>query len=77
MKLQSINVIARKPYIEEKLDNHKNSVIVSAGQIHNNFYVIVEQIRKKQNELSFKTMYFERGVLHEAKFAKLLKAKEH
>ncbi|OBV28391.1 hypothetical protein BKN38_04795 [Helicobacter sp. CLO-3] len=44
------------------IDNEKKPVIISGKQI-NGYYVIVEQIRKGQNELSFKTMYFENGKL--------------
>lgn len=43
-------------------DDLGQDVIVSGKQI-NGHYVIVESIHKKQNELSFKTMYFERGDL--------------
>lgn len=43
-------------------DDLGQDVIVSGKQI-NGHYVIVESIRKKQNELGFKTMYFERGDL--------------
>ena len=51
----------------------QESVSVSANQLDSEFYVIIEQIRKGQNELGFKTMYFERGILDDEKFNKLLK----
>lgn len=43
-------------------DDLGQDVIVSGKQI-NGHYVIVESIRRKQNELGFKSMYFERGSL--------------
>ncbi|BEG57497.1 hypothetical protein NHP21005_11850 [Helicobacter sp. NHP21005] len=43
--------------------NDTGEVVISGKQI-NGHYVVVEQIRKGQNELAFKTMYFERGDLH-------------
>ena len=46
---------------------------ISARQLDGEFYVVVEQIQKGQNELGFKTMYFERGILDDEKFNKLLK----
>ena len=46
---------------------------ISARQLDGEFYVVVEQIQKGQNELGFKTMYFERGILNDEKFNKLLK----
>ncbi len=44
-------------------DKGKRAVLVSAKQVDNEFYVVVEQIRMKLNELSFKTMYFDKGNL--------------
>lgn len=43
-------------------DDLGQDVVVSGKQI-NGYYVIVESIRKKHNELGFKTMYFEKGNL--------------
>ena len=43
-------------------DKLKQDVIISAKQI-NGYYVVVESIRKKGNELAFKTMYFQNGNL--------------
>lgn len=37
--------------------------MISVGQLDNGFLVVIEQIRKGQNELGFKSMYFERGSL--------------
>lgn len=39
-------------------DKSNNDVIVSRTKINDSFYIVVEQVRKKQNELSFKTMYW-------------------
>ncbi|WP_267891112.1 PBECR3 domain-containing polyvalent protein, partial [Helicobacter felis] len=60
--------IAKYPQYTDEADvkvlgkNHAGEVIISGKQI-NGHYVVVEQIRKGQNELAFKTMYFERGDL--------------
>lgn len=54
-------------------NKRQESVSVSASQLDSGFYVIVEQIRKGINELGFKTMYFERGILDDEKFNRLLK----
>ncbi|WP_459177800.1 PBECR3 domain-containing polyvalent protein, partial [Helicobacter bizzozeronii] len=60
--------IAKYPQYTDQADfqvlgsNHAGEVIISGKQI-NGHYVVVEQIRKGQNELAFKTMYFERGDL--------------
>ncbi|BCZ17536.1 hypothetical protein NHP190003_08180 [Helicobacter sp. NHP19-003] len=43
--------------------NDAGEVVISGKQI-NGHYVVVEQIRKGQNELAFKTMHFERGDLY-------------
>ena len=43
------------------LDKSNNQVLVSVKQIDNDFYVVIEQLRKKQNELSYKNMYFGKG----------------
>lgn len=43
-------------------DKLKQDVIISAKQI-NGHYAVVESIRKKGNELAFKTMYFQNGNL--------------
>ena len=45
-------------------DDLGQEVLVSAKQI-NGYYVIVESIRKKHNELAFKTMYFENGKIQD------------
>ena len=42
------------------IDNSKSLVLVSFKQI-NGFFVVVEQVKRKANELGFKTMYFEKG----------------
>ncbi|WP_459177947.1 PBECR3 domain-containing polyvalent protein, partial [Helicobacter bizzozeronii] len=60
--------IAKYPQYTDQADfqvlgsNHAGEVIISGKQIDGH-YVVVEQIRKGQNELAFKTMYFERGDL--------------
>ncbi|MCM1223285.1 MAG: hypothetical protein NC548_53415 [Lachnospiraceae bacterium] len=54
-------------------DKNKNNVLVSISQLESNYYVVVEQIRKGQNELSFKTMYFERGTINDERLKKLVK----
>ena len=41
-------------------DKSGQEVVVSGRQI-NGYYVIVEEIKKKRNELAFKTMFFEKG----------------
>ncbi|WP_368491993.1 hypothetical protein [Campylobacter showae] len=38
----------------------------------NGYYVIVEEIKKKRNELAFKSMYFENGRLENNEFFKNL-----
>ena len=43
-------------------DNKGKEILLSGKQI-NGYYVVVEEIRQKVNELSFKTMYFEKGDL--------------
>lgn len=37
--------------------------MISVGQLDNGFLVVIEQIRKGQNELGYKNMYFEKGYL--------------
>ncbi|WP_444979533.1 PBECR3 domain-containing polyvalent protein, partial [Helicobacter ailurogastricus] len=60
--------IAQYPQYSDEADikvlgrNDAGEVVISGKQI-NGHYVVVEQIRKGQNELAFKTMYFERGDL--------------
>ena len=44
-------------------DNIKQDVLISGKQLSEHYYVVVESIRKKANELAFKTMYFEKGSL--------------
>ena len=44
-------------------DNIKKDVLISGKQLSEHYYVVVESIRKKANELAFKTMYFEKGSL--------------
>lgn len=53
-------------------DKLGQEVLVSGKQI-NGFYVVVESIRKKHNELGFKTMYFENGDLFNHKDFKKFK----
>lgn len=54
-------------------DNLGQNVIVSGKQI-NGYYVVIESIRVKSNELSFKNMFFENGNIREHKdFKKLEK----
>ena len=50
-------------------DSLGQEVLISAKQI-NGYYVVVESIRKKHNELAFKTMYFENGKLENSKIFK-------
>lgn len=52
-------------------DNSEQEVVVSGKQI-NGYYVVVEEIKKKKNELAFKTMYFEKGRLKNNEFFKNL-----
>ncbi|WP_158655963.1 PBECR3 domain-containing polyvalent protein [Helicobacter sp. 'CLO3_human'] len=47
-------------------DKSGNEVLVSAKQLDNGYYVVIEQIRKGQNELSYKNMYFENGIVDES-----------
>ena len=48
-------------------DKQGNRVLVSAGKInekcYSGFYVVVEQIRKSQNELSYKNIYFKGNLM--------------
>lgn len=55
------------------VDSNNNSVLVSAEQIDKKYYVVAQQIRKKQNELSFKTMYFENGILDDKAKERIMK----
>lgn len=48
-------------------DKSGQEVVVSGKQI-NGYYVIVEEIKKKRNELAFKSMYFENGRLENNEF---------
>ena len=48
-------------------DKSGQEVVVSGRQI-NGYYVIVEEIKKKRNELAFKSMYFENGRLENNEF---------
>ncbi|WP_199764542.1 putative barnase/colicin E5 family endoribonuclease [Helicobacter bizzozeronii] len=74
--------IAKYPQYTDQADfqvlgsNHAGEVIISGKQI-NGYYVVVEQIRKGQNELAFKTMYFERGDLHRNPVFDSVMPKEH
>lgn len=52
-------------------DNSGQEVVVNGKQI-NGYYVVVEEIKKKKNELAFKTMYFEKGRLKNNEFFKNL-----
>ena len=52
-------------------DKSGQEVVVSGRQI-NGYYVIVEEIKKKRNELAFKSMYFENGRLENNEFFKNL-----
>ncbi|MDL0083076.1 PBECR2 nuclease fold domain-containing protein [Helicobacter sp. XJK30-2] len=55
------------------IGKRQETASISARQLDGEFYVVVEQIQKGRNELGFKTMYFERGILDDEKFNKLLK----
>ena len=52
-------------------DNSGQEVVVNGKQI-NGYYVVVEEIKKKKNELAFKTMYFGKGRLKNNEFFKNL-----
>ena len=51
-------------------DKQGNEILVSFKRLDNDFYVVVEQIRKSQNELSFKDLYFGTGEFDESKLGK-------
>ncbi|WP_267891205.1 PBECR3 domain-containing polyvalent protein, partial [Helicobacter bizzozeronii] len=74
--------IAKYPQYTDQADfqvlgkNHAGEVIISGKQIDGH-YVIVEQIRKGQNELAFKTMYFERGDLRNNPIFTLAMSERH
>ena len=53
-------------------DKQGNEVLVSFKRLDNDFYVVVEQIRRTQNELSYKDMYFGRGEFDESKLGKII-----
>ena len=55
------------------IGKRQETASISARQLDGEFYVVVEQIQKGRNELGFKTMYFERRILDDEKFNKLLK----
>ena len=40
---------------------HSKPLGYEPTQVSDDFYVVIEQIRKKQNELSYKNMYFGKG----------------
>ena len=67
----SLEEIAKWTQYADSADKHiitkddlGQEVLVSAKQI-NGYYVVVESIRKKHNELAYKTMYFENGSLQD------------
>lgn len=51
-------------------DKQGNEILVSFKRLDNDFYVVVEQIRKSQNELGFKDLYFSTGEFDESKLGK-------
>ena len=51
-------------------DKQGNEILVSFKRLDNDFYVVVEQIRKPQNELGFKDLYFGTGEFDESKLGK-------
>ena len=51
-------------------DKQGNEILVSFKRLDNDFYVVVEQIRKSQNELGFKDLYFGTGEFDESKLGK-------
>lgn len=55
-------------------DNLGQEVLVSGKQI-NGYCVVVESVRKKANELAFKTMYFSKGNLSKNKSFQTAKGK--
>ena len=53
-------------------DKQGNEVLTSYQRLDNDFYIIVEQMRKSQNELSYKNMYFGKGDFDKSKLGKLI-----
>ena len=68
-KAVTLDEIAKYQSYADKADrktltkDHKGKEILLSGKQINGYYVVVEEIRQKVNELSFKTMYFEKGDL--------------
>ena len=54
------------------IDKQGNQVLVSFQRLDNEFYVVVEQIRRAQNELGFKNMYFGKGAFDESKLGEII-----
>ena len=54
------------------IDKQGNQVLVSFQRLDNEFYIVVEQIRRVQNELGFKNMYFGKGAFDESKLGKII-----
>lgn len=54
-------------------DKQHNKVLVSFKRLDDEFYIIIEQIRKTQNELAYKDMYFGRGAFDENKLGEKIK----
>ena len=71
-KAVTLDEIAKYQSYADKADrktltkDHKGKEILLSGKQINGYYVIVEEIRQKVNELSFKTMYFEKGDLNKS-----------
>ena len=49
--------------------------LISAKQVDDEIYVVVEQVCLKANELGFKTMYFQKREFTKQKYPRTLKAK--
>lgn len=58
---------------QESKDKSNNRVLISVGQLDNGFLVVIEQIRKGQNELGYKNMYFEKGILNDETLTRIFK----
>lgn len=58
---------------QESKDKSNNRVLISVGQLDNRFLVVIEQIRKGQNELGYKNMYFEKGILNDETLTRIFK----
>lgn len=58
---------------QESKDKSNNRVLISVGQLDNGFLVVIEQIRKGQNELGYKNMYFENGILNDETLIRIFK----